>query len=211
MDIGSLNYGFRAIKLSDTRFSFPAHIGFKVIEDLTVKLDLNYLMIGGADSPDRGRTLKFTTHGIEPILRVDYNIVGGEKPLGSSIIFNRRGMVNNYGSSFIYVFAGGGGILTKAKVKTFDGVEVIGNTAYSNNLHWGFVLPAGIGYKRSINAYFDFAIEVGGRLTLTDKIDGYQHPASQYNDRYITTSFKAIYKIANDRKGRPILFDYGRR
>jgi hypothetical protein len=212
MDIGSQNDGLRSLQVSDTRICIPTHIGFKILEDLSVKLDLNYLMFGGADAPGRREALlKYTSNTFEHNIRAEYNLVNGSKSGGSAVAFNRRGMVNNIGSSVFYLYGGVGGIMSKAKVKYIDGTEVVNNPAYSNNMHWGVVLPAGIGYRRAVNVYIDFSIELGGRFTLTDFVEGYKHPVSEYNDRYFTTSFKAIYKIANDRNGRPKLYDYGRR
>lgn len=214
MDIGSQNYSIRSFQFQDSRMNISSHIGYKLMQDLTVKLDLNYLIIGGVDDPDRGRELRFTSHCFEPALRAEYNLVGGGRAFSYSTLFNRRGMVNNYGSFFFYVYAGAGGILSKAKVVDFSGVEVNPdiNPAYDNNFNWGFVIPVGLGVKRSMDAYFDFALEVGGRLTFTDLIDGYYNTvASQYNDRYITTTFKVIYKIRNDRRGLPVFSKYGRR
>jgi len=146
------------------------------------------------------------------LVRFDYNLFGsGARSFGSNALFNRRGMINNYGESYFYVFSGIGGIMSKSKVTDVNGDEVIGNPSYYNNLNWGIVIPAGLGYKRSMNAYVDLAIEVGGRFSFTDKIDGYKHAtASDYNDKYITTTVKAVYKIRNDRRGRPILSRYGR-
>ncbi|MEX0987305.1 MAG: hypothetical protein WD052_07485 [Bacteroidales bacterium] len=211
MDIGSEFDGIRSFQFTDSRVNLSTHAGYKILEDLTVKLDLNYLMIGGSDSESRDRSLSFTAHCFEPLARVDYNFLGAGRAFSSNAVFNRRGMVNNYGQSFLYVFAGAGGILSKAKVKDINGDEVIGNPSYSNNLQWGYVIPAGIGFKRTMDAYFDLAIEVGGRFTFTDLIDGYQHAtASEYNDKYIITSVKAVYKIRNDRRGRPIFKKYGR-
>jgi hypothetical protein len=204
MDIGSEADALKSLQLSDTRIMDAPHIGYKLLEDFTVKLDLNYLMIGGADADTRARSFSYTSHCFEPVLRVDYNIVGGAKELGVSAKFNKRGMINNYGASQVYVFVGGGGILSKAKVRDVDGEEVLDNPYYHNNLTGGFVLPAGIGYKLVIDAYFDFSFEIGGRFTTTDRIDGYWNvEASQFNDRYIPTNFKAIYKISNDRWGVP--------
>ena len=212
MDIGSQNYSIRSFRLADTRANVFTHVGFKVLEDLTLKLDLNYLMLGGSDQASRPRELMFTSNCFEHLLRVDYNLVGGGRTFGSTAIFNRKGMINNYGSSYVYVFAGGGGILSKAKVKYIGGEEAIDNPSYSNNLHWGFVIPAGVGYKLNLNSGMDLGFELGGRLSFSDWIDGYYNPKfSQYKDSYITTSFKAIFKIRNDRKGRPIFSQYGRR
>ncbi|MEX0981216.1 MAG: hypothetical protein WD578_07275 [Bacteroidales bacterium] len=202
-DIGSPDFGLTTF--FDTRFNACSHLGFLILEDLSVKLDLNYLMIGASDPETRDRALSFTSHGFEHAVRVDYTFLGGGRTF-SSATFNRRGMVNNFGTAYLYVFAGAGGILTKATVKDANGEEDIGNIGYSNNMHWGAVIPAGIGFRVSIDAYFDLVLEVGGRYTFTDWIDGYKTEFSQYDDRYIITSVKAAYKIRNDRRGRPFLF-----
>ncbi len=212
MDIGSPNDALRSFQLIDSRFNAGVHAGFKLLSSLTIRLDLNYLMIGGLDPEIRDRSLSFTSNCFEPLVRFDYNLFGsGARSFGSNALFNRRGMINNYGESYFYVFSGIGGIMSKSKVTDVNGDEVIGNPSYYNNLNWGIVIPAGLGYKRSMNAYVDLAIEVGGRFSFTDKIDGYKHAtASDYNDKYITTTVKAVYKIRNDRRGRPILSRYGR-
>lgn len=213
MDIGSPQYGFTSFQLRDSRVNLNSHLGFKILEDLTVKLDMNYLMIGGIDPETRERQLSFTSHTFEHLVRLDYNLIGGGRAFGSATIYNRRGMVNQYGSSygFLYLFAGGGGIMSKSIVRDANGDEATGNPSYYNNLNWGFVIPAGIGYKYAFNAYWDLSFEVGARMSFTDRIDGYEHAtASLYNDHYGVTSFKAIYKIRNDRRGLPIFRRYGR-
>lgn len=212
MDIGSPNYGITSFRPYDTRFNISSNVGFMLMEELSVKVDLNYLMIGAIDPEIRDRSLRFTSHALEHGVRLNYTVLGGGRAFGSTALFNRRGMVNSYGTSHVYVFAGVAGILSKATVRDVNGEEVITNPSYNNNLQWGVVIPAGLGYRRSVNAYFDFVFEMGGRLSFTDLIDGYKHAtASFYNDKYIITSVKAIYKIRNDRKGRPILSKYGGR
>ncbi len=94
MDIGSPYYGFRSLQLRDSRVNVNTHLGFKILEDLTVKLELYYLMIGGIDPETRERQLHFTSHNLEHIVRLDYNLVGGGRTFGSASIYNRRGMVN---------------------------------------------------------------------------------------------------------------------
>ena len=211
MDIGSPDFGITSFRPYDTRFNVSSHAGYKILEDLTVKVDLNYLMIGAIDPEIRDRSLRFTSHAFEHGARLDYTFLGGGRAFGSTALFNRRGMVNSYGTSYLYAFAGAAGILSKATVRDANGEEVTGNPGYNNNLQWGVVIPAGLGYRRTVDAYFDLVVEVGGRFSFTDLIDGYQTQWSQYNDKYIITSVKAIYKIRNDRRGRPILSKYGRR
>lgn len=215
MDIGSPNFGISSFSPFDTRFNISSHAGYLIMEDMSVKLEMNYLMIGAKDPETRDRSLRFTTHGFEHAVRVDYTFLGGGRTF-STAAFNRRGMVNNFGMSYLYVFAGAGGILSKATVynDAIGGELTEENPGYAGNnkLMWGPVIPAGIGFRWSIDAYFDLVLEVGGRYTFTDKIDGYHNPNfSKWTDRYIITSVKAAYKIRNDRRGRPIFNRYGTR
>jgi hypothetical protein len=211
MDIGSPDFGVTSFRPYDTRFNVSSHAGYMLAQELTVKVDLNYLMLGAMDPEIRDRSLSFTAHAFEHGARLDYTFLGGGRAFGSTAMFNRRGMVNSYGTSYLYAFAGVAGILSKATVRDMNGDEVIGNPGYNNNMQYGLVIPAGLGYRRSVDAYFDFVFEVGGRFSFTDLVDGYKTQWSQYNDRYIITSVKAIYKIRNDRRGRPIFSKYGRR
>ncbi len=119
-------------------------------------------------------------------------------------------MINNYNTLHLYAFAGAGGILTKAKIKDINGDEAITNPNYDNNLHFGAVFPMGLGLKYTIDSNWAIGLEVGGRFSLSDVLDGYATPWSQYNDRYILTNVKAIYKIRNDRRGVPIFGGFRR-
>jgi hypothetical protein len=209
MDIGSAEFGVQALQLKGVRPPIIFGAQYKILEDLSVGLDLSYVMFGGS-ADGRLPVESFTTHSFEHVAVVHYNLIssGRRKAAGGSSIFNRRGMVNSFNTSSVYVFAAAGGILTKAVGRDIDGNLVQDNPYFYNNAQYGVVFPMGIGLKYSYSAYLSFGLEVGGRFTLSDKLDGYQTPFSNYNDRYIITSVKAIYKIKNDIRGLPT---FGRR
>lgn len=210
MDIGSENFGIPSFRFAGTRPNVFFDASFQVLEDLAVQLDLGYIQLSGKDPDSRGRGLSFVTNSFEPVVRVEYNIIGGGRAFGSSATFNRRGMVNSYNTLRLYGFAGAGGILTKAKVKDINGDEAIGNPSYDNNLHFAAVFPMGLGLKYEIDSHWAVGFETGFRFALSDVLDGYQHPASQYRDKYMLTNVKAIYKIRNDRRGVPQFSRYRR-
>ncbi len=211
MDIGSEFFGLKSFRLPGTRPNFAFDASFMIIQDLSVQLDLSYIPLSGKDPIDRGRGYSFISHSFEPVVRLEYNIIGDGRTFGFSGVYNRKGMVNNYNKFSLYVFAGAGGILTKSKITDSDGEEVLSNPYYDNNTHFNFVLPAGLGMKYTINSDLALGFEIGYRYTFTDELDGYLHPSSQYNDYYILTNVKAIYKIRNDRRGVPIFRRYGGR
>jgi hypothetical protein len=210
MDIGNNNDGLRSFQLAGTRPAATIGARYKLLQDVSAGIDLSYIMFGGIDV-DGGLTVhSFTSNTFEPVATLQYNIVSEGRTFGSTSLFNRRGMVNNYNSADFYIFAGMGGILSKASAKDVNGQIDNDAAFFDNNMHYGIVFPVGVGFKYSVDAYWNFGVEVGGRFSLTDNLDGYATPYSEYNDRYITTSFKAIYKIRNDRRGVPIFNKYGR-
>ncbi|MFC2129440.1 hypothetical protein ACFLQX_01600, partial [Bacteroidota bacterium] len=212
MDIGSEKDGLRSFSFRGTRPNVFFDASFLILEDLAVQLDLGYIQLAGRDSDARTRDLSFVTNSFEPVVRVEYSIIGGGRTFGSTALFNRRGMVNDYNTLNLYAFAGAGGILTKAKVKDINGDEVVGNPSYDNNLHFGAVFPMGLGLKYQWDSDWAIGLEIGGRFSTSDLLDGYwNQTASQYKDRYILTNVKAIYKIRNDRRGVPQFSRYRRR
>jgi hypothetical protein len=181
---------------------------YKITQDFVVSLDLAYLMYGGKDveGSSHGRYYSFNSHAFQHVARVEYYLIGDARTFVSGAVYNRRGMVNNYNKLYQYFFAGVGGILSKATIKDLNngGEEPIDNPGYSNNSHYAAVFPLGAGLKWSIDPRWSIGAEVGYQFVLSDYLDGYAPETSQYNDSYFLASVKGIYKIRNDRSGRPV-------
>ena len=62
----------------------------------------------------------------------------------------------------------------------------------------------GVGLKFELDPRWSIGVEAGYSFSLSDQIDGYASDFSEYNDSYYTASVKAIYKIRNDKNGRPV-------
>jgi hypothetical protein len=209
MDIAPPADGLRSFQFQGTRPNVSLDAVFRIFEPLSANLSLTYIMFGGVDSENRMTVHSFITNAFEPTLNVEYSFLQGGKAFGTNALFNRRGMVNDYGTADIYVFAGVGGLLTKA-IAFDENLQVVTDDIYfDNNMHFGLVFPVGLGFKYAIDSWWSVGVEVGGRFTMTDLIDGYATPFSEYNDRYILTNVKAIYKIRSDRRGLPVFRRYG--
>lgn len=210
MDIGDPDPGLKSFSLSSIRPGGTLTLQYKITEKFSAGLDLSYFMFGATEDPIRVAASTFMTHAFEHVARAEYTLLGGKRSFRSASIFNKRGMVNDFGSTYFYVFGGAGGILSKATAWDDAGIELSEESgAYYNNREYGIVIPAGLGLKFTLSDQLVLGGEIGGRFTFTDKLDGYQTIWSNYNDRYIITTFKAIYKINNDRRGRPIFSKYG--
>ena len=63
------------------------------------------------------------------------------------------------------------------------------------------VIPIGIGVKLVYSSDLNFGVELGGRFTFTDNIDGYTSQYSKSNDRYLFFNFNCTYKIKLKEQG----------
>jgi hypothetical protein len=206
-DIGLANKPF-ANTFNGLRPSFGVIPRFMIKENLAVSLDLGFVMYGGKDEEgsSHSRYYSFNSYGFQHVARVEYYIIGARTAPISGAMYNRRGMVNNYNQIYVYIFGGAGGVLSKSKVKDVNtGEEPVNNPGYNNNLVYSAVFPVGAGLKWAIDPRWSFGVEMGYSFSTSDLLDGYASEWSNYNDSYFLTSVKAVYKIRNDKQGRPIL------
>ncbi len=69
----------------------------------------------------------------------------------------------------------------------------------------------GGGIKFSVDPRWNVGVEMGYQFTTSDKLDGYApEEVSHYNDSYYLITVKAVYRIRNDKNGRPIFNKYYR-
>jgi hypothetical protein len=185
---------------------------FMIRQNMAVSLDLGYIVYGGADKEgeSHGRVYTFNSHAFQHFARIEYFLLGTEGGRTSGAIYNRRGMVNNYNRLYLYLFAGAGGIMSKAKVKDENGEEPLENPGYYRELQYTAGFPVGGGIKVSLDPRWSVGAELGYQFTLSDKLDGYASEFSNYNDSYYLITVKAIYRIRNDKKGRPVFTRYYR-
>lgn len=209
MDIAPPAEGIRSFQFQGTRPNIAVDAVFRVFQPLSANLSLTYIMFGGVDADNRMTVHSYITNAFEPTFNLQFNLLEGGKAFGTNALFNRRGMVNDYGSIDLYLFAGVGGLLSKATAYD-ENLQVITDDRYfDNNMHFALVFPMGLGLEYSIDSWWSVGINVGGRFAMTDLIDGYATPFSEYNDKYILTNVKAIYKIRSDRRGLPVFRRYG--
>ena len=185
---------------------------FMIKQNLAVSLDLAYLMFGGQDKAgeSHGRVYSFNSHVFQHYVRMEYYLLAATGGIGSGI-YNRRGMVNQYNRVLIYLYAGAGGLLSSATVLDEDGNEPVDNPGYYPGMHYGLGFPLGGGFKMSLDPRWSLGLEMGYHFTTTDLLDGYhKEEVSNYNDSYYLITLKAVYRIRNDKRGRPIFNKYYR-
>ena len=67
------------------------------------------------------------------------------------------------------------------------------------------VIPLGIGVSMVYSSKINFGVELGGRFTYSDHLDGYAAPKSSYNDVYHMINFTITYKIETRQKEMPVV------
>ncbi len=211
-DIGLADKPF-ANALNGIRPSIGVTPRYLLAKNMAVSLDLSYLMFGGQDEAEssHGRIYSFNSHVFQHYLRFEYFLIGNVRGGGGGGVYNKRGMVNNYNRLYLYLYAGAGGLLSGAKIKDQDGNEPTENPGYYPGIQYGFGFPVGGGIKISLDPRWSVGAELGYQFTTTDKLDGYsKEGVSEYNDTYYLITLKAVYRIRNDKNGRPIFNKYYR-
>jgi hypothetical protein len=206
-DIGKANQPF-ANMFNGFRPSIGITPRFFLYERTAIALDLAFANYAGKDDEvsSHGRQYAFNTNAFVHGIRGEFYILGTSKKMFSGAVYNRRGMVNNYNQLYLYVFGGVSGILSKSIVKDMrnDNQEIADSEYYNNNAVYSVVFPLGVGFKLSLDPRWSIGLEMGYSFSLSDWLDGYSSPWSEYNDSYYITSVKAVYKIRSDKNGRPI-------
>ncbi len=194
--------GFKDIQLEYSRPSIVLGLRYKLDSDMALKFNMVYGFVTANDVGSRNdaRNYAFSSTIFEPSLQFEYYLLSEGRGLASSALFNKRGMVNNYSRFYIYVFGGLGGVFFNPKPQ-----EDFETVFEDNFTKFGAVIPVGLGLKLSIDANWSLGLELGRRFTTTDFIDGYTSKFSDHKDTYYIGVFNVIYKIRNDRQGRPLL------
>jgi len=205
-------YGLKDLDLVAARPFMNLGMGYKFFQPLDVRVNLTYGYLAGKDMNSKleGRELSFYTSMFEPSLQVSYSIITfGQKKRGSGRLFSRRGMMNNFSKMDIYLFGGAGYLFYKPTVNSTealnDRIVIHGNTEFNMASGGSLIFPAGIGLYYVLNKEWDLGLEIGGRYTFTDFLDGFSSVYSKTNDLYYITSFKLKYKIRTNYRGMPII------
>ena len=192
--------GFKDISLKQTRFNISTSLRYRILEDVAVRLNLafGYLHATDKKGSNVSRGYEAITSIFEPSIIAEYYFIKNRTE-NSYIFNNNRGKVftNLMSSLDFYVFGGVGGL--KYIVKGNDALIARGmNTG-------GFTLavPVGLGTNFTYSADFNFGIEIGGRYTPSDYIDGFTSQYSKSNDVYYFLNATITYKMKTGTNGLP--------
>jgi hypothetical protein len=193
--------GLRDITFLQTRFNFNANLKYRLRQDVSLRFSLTSGFLHATDvrGSNEGRSFESSTLIIEPAFIGEYYFL--KNMAENSYLFTKgrkTGFIGLIKSLDFYVFTGLGGL----------GYSVKGNTRLENFgiKPGGFtaVIPVGIGGTLIYSPNFNFGVEIAGRYSFSDYLDGYSNiQYSRSNDVYYFLNFTITYKLKTGAYGWP--------
>ncbi len=202
-DIGGYTIGKNLLGLKDlsyrqTAFDISGTIRYRLSRTANIRFNLTYAMLHSTDvrGSNEGRNFESMTSLFEPAFLGEYYFVKN-KYESSYLFLKGRDLWTLLSSLDFYAFTGIGGLAYSVK-----GNE---NLVNAGMVTGGFsaVIPVGIGATLVYNPNINFGLELGGRYTFTDYLDGYTSQYSKANDVYYFLNFTFAYKLKSGPHGLP--------
>ena len=145
-------------------------------------------------------------HMNKGILHLQQICLTEEKQVVTYQTMSMRGKLQKFNKGInLYIFAGVGGAYFKPKA--FDGLaDGPRSDEFTGNKNLSFVFPMGIGFKYPLTSTTFIGLELGGRFTTTDFIDGYESKTSDSKDLYYFTVINVSTKIKRVKRRQEIRF-----
>ena len=204
---GSNIIGLKDISFSQTRINISAGAKYRILKDLNVRLNLAYGMLHATDNrgSNESRGFDAKTSIFEPTILAEYYFI--KSKLGDSYLFNqgRNGGGSLFSTLEFYFFTGAGGLMYN--VKENDKLAAMGQKK------GGFtaVIPVGLGVNLLFKPEFNLGLELGGRYSFSDYLDGYTSQHSRSNDVYYFLNVTFTYKLRTNSQGMPLFLAGGKR
>lgn len=194
--------GFKDLTFLQTRYVINGSLKYRVLEDLNVRLSLSAARLRATDArgSNEGRDMEARTFIFEPALMGEFYFIKNKNE--NSYLFSKgqagfRRLIN---SLDVYAFSGFGG--ASYSVKGNDRLENVGI------IESGFspIIPVGVGANLIFSPDINLGLELAGRYSFTDYLDGYTSQYSSSNDVYYFLTFTLTYKMKTNQKGWPVFF-----
>lgn len=201
--IGENVLGLKDLTLKQTRFNVNGAFRYFFTDNLAARLNLSYLMLHATDErgSNENRRYDAVTSVFEPSLIGEYYFVRNRER--NSFLFQTyRGRSRNRVKDFfrsidVYALTGFGG--AGFIVNPNDALEARGLPTRG----FAAIVPLGLGAKLAFDPNILFGIELTGRYSFSDHLDGYTSQWSARNDVYHTFSVTFNYRIKTARNGLP--------
>jgi hypothetical protein len=192
--------GFKDISFLQTRFNIGGTIKYRITRDINARISMTYGMLHATDS--RGSNIKrgydARTSIFEPALIGEYSFIKNKTEGSYLFLKGKSRSVSGFFTSLdFYAFTGIGGV--NYKVKGNDPLIQRGMRSGG----FSAVIPAGLGSTFIYSPNLNFGVEIGGRYSFTDYLDGFSPQQSKANDVYYFLNFAVTYKLKTGPNGLP--------
>jgi hypothetical protein len=192
--------GLKDMSFLQTRFDLNFNVKYRITQEINARLSLAYGFLHATDQrgSNESRGFEASISIFEPTVIGEYYFIKNRAE--SSYLFNKgRGgaLAGFLGSLDFYAFTGFGGLSYSIKGNdklVSQGINPGGFTA---------VIPVGLGATMVYSPDFNFGVELGGRYSFSDNLDGYTSQYSSSNDVYYFFNFTITYKLKTGSNGLP--------
>jgi hypothetical protein len=194
-DIGGYSRGENLLGLKDfsfkhTRFNISTGARYRVLENVAVRANIAFGCLHATDARGSNERRAFESKClfIEPSLLGEFYILTPDESFVSTK--GDRYRFKSFLSSLSpYVFAGVGGFTYKVNPNPVLEVRATSRRGFTG------IIPAGAGVHLNYSDSFNFGMELGGRYSFSDDIEGYSSVYSKANDVYYFLNFTVAYKL----------------
>lgn len=192
--------GLKDMSFRQTRFNLSGSLRYRVLSDLSVRLSFSGGILRATDNrgSNENRMMEASTLLFEPAMIGEFYFIKNKTE--NSYLFT-KGQLRKVGSIAhsldFYAFTGVGG--AAYSVKGNDRLADVG----LKNKGFTTIIPIGVGSTMIFSPNINFGLEIGGRYSFSDYLDGYTSQYSSSNDVYYFMSFNIIYKMKTRSNGLP--------
>jgi hypothetical protein len=192
--------GLRDITYKQTRFDLNVNLKYRITQDINLRLSFTSGFLHATDirGSNENRGFESSTLIIEPAFIGEYYFIKNKAE--DSYLFTKgqnTGFIGLVKSLDFYAFTGIGGL----------GYSIKGNSRLENfGINSGgftAVIPVGIGATLIYSPNYNFGVELSGRYSFSDNLDGYTSQYSSSNDVYYFLNFTVTYKLKTGANGWP--------
>jgi hypothetical protein len=193
--------GLKDFTFRHTRINANASLRYRIGETVSARLGLMYGIFHSTDA--RGSNIKRgfeeKTTFFEPTLTGEFYFIKNKGE--NSFVFlkgNNSILKSLFQSLDFYFFAGVGGLIYNVEPNARLAALRLKTSGFTE------VIPLGIGTSMIFSSKINFGVELGGRFTFSDYLDGYTNAESLKNDVYHILNFTLTYKINTGKNGLPM-------
>jgi hypothetical protein len=196
---GSNIGGLRDFSISQTRFDLNLSLKYRISQRINARISLTYGFLDATDKrgSNEDRRFQASISIFEPAFIGEFYFIRNMSENNFMFAEGTRTLFGIFEALDFYTFAGFGGL----------NYSVRGNeklvSAGINSGGFTTVIPVGLGSTLVFSPDFDFGVEIGGRYTFSDNLDGYAPEYSSSNDFYGFLNFTITYKFKTAANGLP--------